>query len=337
MKTFPLRKFTSAPHKKQHGVALMIVIFIFALVSILSVGMYNRQSLFVQKAGNVLANTQAYQYAVASEVYGRRLLKADWDEERDDPDFIDDSMLLQNSLIIPVEEAFLEAQVNDLQGKLNINDLVKVDAKTVNTVVKDRFTRLFSRLAIASIKVEALIDWMDTDQTPVSFDGAEDGEYLSLEPSYRNAGQPFQHLSELRLLPNITLEDYQKLLPHVNVLPQGFVNVNVNTATAEVLQSLTKTMTDQQAESLVEERDKEAWKTLANFKSDPVVSASNLVDENLGVTSDFFEIATKITLSDRVVRLISIVYRKFDDGVMTVISRDQGQKYLITKEKVAAP
>ena len=73
--------------RKQNGVALMIVILVFALVSILAVGMYNRQSLFVQRSANQLAQAQAYQYALASEIYGRRLLKADWDDDKEKNEF----------------------------------------------------------------------------------------------------------------------------------------------------------------------------------------------------------------------------------------------------------
>ena len=130
---------------------------------------------------------------------------------------------------------------------------------------------------------------------------------------------------------------YQNLLPHVSVLPQGYVSINVNTSSAEVLQSLSKQMTDQQAESLVEARNSKPWKKIETFKTDPIVQGSEMNFDQLGVKSDFFEIATKITLADRVVRLISVIYRNNEDGKMKVISRDQGQKYLITKEKIAPP
>jgi general secretion pathway protein K len=328
---------------KQQGVALMIVIFIFALVSILSVGMYSRQSIFVQTAGNLLAQSQAYQYAVASEVYARRLLKADWDEDKDKGEYVDDLKFVENSILLPVDDAFLEAQFNDVQGKLNINDLVTIDGLP-NAVMKERFKRLFSRLSIQTFKVEMLVDWIDEnqDQDPASFEGAEDSEYLSLDPPYRNAGQAFRHISELRLLPIFSSQDaqnakddYQKLLPHVTVLPKGFAALNVNTASAEVLQSLSDIMTDQQAETLIETRENQIWKDINEFKSDPQVQASQIDDTNLGVRSDFFEVATRITLSDRKVRLLSIIYRKNDDGAMQVLLRDQGLKYLITKEKLA--
>ncbi len=310
----------------------MLVIFVFALVSILSVGMYNRQHIFVQTAGNVMAQGQAYEYAIASEVYGRRLLKADWDEDKDKSEFVDDIEQINNSIFLPVEEAFLEAQFNDVQGKLNINDLVLLNGK-VNTIMKERFNRLFKRLSIQTIKVEAIIDWLDENQDPEGFEGMEDGEYLSLYPPSRNAGQSMKDISELRLLPNVSIEDFQKLLPHVTVLPQGRAPININTASEEVLQSLTETLSDQQAKTLIEQRKETPWKDLQSFESDPLISASGLKQDYLGVNSEFFEIATRISLSDRVVRLVSLIYRANNDGVMKIISRDQSQKYLITKEK----
>lgn len=326
------RAFSSP--SKQKGVALMLVIFVFALVSILAVGMYNRQHIFVQTAGNVMAQSQAYQYAVASEIYGKRLLKADWDEDKDKNEFVDDLEQVQNSILLPVEDAFLEAQFNDVQGKLNINDLIDLKGK-VNLEIKESFVRLFKRLAIETIKVETIIDWLDENQDPEGFEGMEDGEYLSLDPPYRNAGQSMRDITELRLLPNVSNEDFQKLLPHVTVLPQGRSPVNVNTASPEVLQSLTETMSDQQAKTLVEQREEKPWKDIESFKADPLVAASVLKTQYIGVNSEFFEIATRISLSDRVVRLVSLVYRAEKDGVMQVIRRDQSQKYLITKEKVS--
>ena len=318
--------------QRQQGVALMIVIFIFALVSILSVGMYNRQSLFVQTTANVLAQSQAYEYAIASEVYGRRLLKDYWDK-KDDESF-NESEMIKNSILLPVEEAFLEAQFNDLQGRLNLNDLVMLDG-SVNEVMVKRFTQLLDRLAIETIKVDVLLDWIDDNQEPSNIEGIEDGEYLSLDPPYRNAGQPFNHISELLLLPNIKQEDYQNLLPHVSVLPQGYVSLNVNTATKEVLQSLSENLNDAQVDQIITQRESDPWDSIENFQSDPLISGLDINIKYLGVNSEFFEIATLITLADRKARLVSVIYRNNEDGVMQVLFRDQGQKYLITKDKIA--
>jgi general secretion pathway protein K len=318
--------------QRQQGVALMIVLFIFALVSILSVGMYNRQSLFVQTTANILAQSQAYEYAIASEVYGRRLLKDYWDKKDDDS--FNESEMIKNSIMLPVEEAFLEAQFNDLQGRLNLNDLVLLNGN-VNDVIAKRFIRLLDRLAIESIKVDVLIDWIDDNQDPSNLEGVEDGEYLSFDPPYRNASQPFNHVSELLLLPNIKLGEYQALLPHVSVLPQGYASLNVNTASKEVLQSLSENLNDAQIDEIIDQRDKDPWDDINSFKSDPLLQGAAIDIKYLGVESSFFEIATLITFADRKARLVSVIYRNSKDGVMQVLFRDQGQKYLITKEKIA--
>ncbi len=331
-----MSKFTTTAQyklpKRQEGVALMIVIFIFALVSLLAVGMYNQQSIFIKQASNQLAQAQAYQYAVASEIYARRLLKDDWDYDKKEG-FIDDLEFVKSSLTRPFEEAVVSSQFNDVQGKLNLNDLVGLDGKP-NEIMQKRFKRLFDRLAIESIKLEQIIDWLDENQEPNNFEGAEDGDYLSLEPPYITAGQSMIDLSELRLLPNIDIEDYKKLLEHVTVLPHGRAPVNINTASAEVLQSLSETLSDQQAETLVEQRNETPWKDIDSFKSDPLLKDAKIDYAHMGVRSDFFEVATEITLADRKVRLVSLIYRENQDGTMLVMKRDQGKKYLITKEQI---
>lgn len=332
---------------RQRGVALMIVIFIFALVSILSVGIYNRQSLFVQLAGNMVAQSQAYEYAVASEIYGRRLLKFDWDDDKDTNKLFDDLEDIKGSIVIPVEEAFLEAQFNDVQGKLNINDLVLVASNSTsgdnsaggqpNPVMFDRFKRLFSSLSIDDAKVESLLDWIDSNQDPTDFAGAEDGEYLGLDQPYRTAGQPMTHVSELLLIQGMTQEDYEKLLPHVCALPQGQAPINLNTATNEVLMSLSNTLNKGLVERLIEARTKEPWTDINAFKNDPAMQGVQFDEKYLGVRSSFYEIATVITLGDHVERLVSLVYRNERDGKMQTLSRDQSQKYLITKQQVTIP
>jgi len=320
--------------KRQQGLALMIVIFVFALVSVLSVGMYNRQSLFVQTAGNIMAQSQAYEWALGTEIFGRRLLKDGWDEDKENGEFVDDLKEIESSLILPRDEALIEAQFNDLHGRLNLNDLVNLDG-TPNVLMGERFTRLLTRLDINSVKVEAIQDWIDENQQPIGMTGAEDGEYLVADPPYRNAGQPFTHVSELLLLPGVDRAEYDVLIPHISALPQGRVVINVNTATNEVLQSLTNpSLSDAMVDELASKRKEEPWKDINLFKSDPLLTGATLDTTNLAVYSEFFEIASRITLSDRVVRLVSVVFRSQSDGAMTVLSRNQGQKYLITKEQI---
>jgi len=85
---------------------------------------------------------------------------------------------------------------------------------------------------------------------------------------------------------------------------------------------------------LVSKRDEESWEEIGSFKSESVFSSAPIKLTNLDVYSEFFEIATRITLSDRVVRLASVIYRQKNDGAMQVLLREQGRKDLITKQQV---
>jgi general secretion pathway protein K len=319
--------------RKQSGVALMIVIMVFALVSILAVGIYKRQKLFIYSSSNFLASAQAYEYALGSETYARRLLKADWDEDKKDNKFIDDQEQVKSALLLPVDNAILEAQFNDVHGKLNLNDLVSVDG-VPNQLMQVRFKRLLDRLAIEQPKFERIQDWIDENQEATGIEGVEDGEYLGLNPPFRTGGQPFVHVSELLLIEGLTQDDYEAILPFISVLPQGRAHINVNTASAEIFQSLIEDLPDNQAQDLVAQAESKPWESVQEFKTDPLLKGAKIDFNYLDVYSNFFEVATRITLSERQVRLRSLLYRDKSDGSISLVQRDQGQKYLITKDQV---
>lgn len=318
---------------RQQGVALMLVILVFALVSILAAGIYKRQKLFIYTASSLVTNAQAYQYALGSEAYARRLLLEDWREDKEKNEFVDDQEQVENALFLPVDDALLEAQFNDLHGRINLNDLVYVDG-VPNTVMATRFKRLLDRLALDDVKFERIQDWIDENQEATGIEGVEDGEYLSLDPPYRTGGQVFSHTSELMLIEGVDREAYEALLPFVSALPQGIAHINVNTASAEVLQSLVENLPDNVAEELAKKARETPWKSIQEFAAEDQLKGLKLDQTYLDVSSDFYELATRVTLSDRKVRLRSILYRAKEDGSVILVQRDQGQKYLITKSGI---
>ncbi len=92
-----------------------------------------------------------------------------------------------------------------------------------------------------------LRDWIDEDGNPNSMNGAEDAEYLNLQPPYRAANQPFTVVSELLAIRGMTPQVYERLRPLVAVLPArkgqapAPTKINVNTAPLEVLRALSAT------------------------------------------------------------------------------------------------
>ncbi|GAB4240200.1 MAG: type II secretion system minor pseudopilin GspK [Deltaproteobacteria bacterium] len=97
------------------------------------------------------------------------------------------------------------------------------------------FQRLLDTLGIDRAVADAVVDWMDNDDTPRT-GGAESSYYLGLPYPYRAKNDRLDTVGELRLVRGVTREVYEKLLPFVTVHSSG--KVNLNTAPKEVLMSL---------------------------------------------------------------------------------------------------
>ncbi|MFW5824453.1 MAG: type II secretion system minor pseudopilin GspK [Marinobacter sp.] len=318
---------------RQRGMALIMVLLSMALIVMMAAGMMQQQNVRVFQAGHFLAQTQGYNVALGAEAFAKQVLFRDLKSDRENNELVDspDETWWQYAAVLPLDdEGVAEVQVDDLSGRINLNNLVSPNG-AIDQTTRDRLMRLLLVLGIEDVRVDALVDWVDADEEPVSAYGAEDGEYLMKDPSYRAANQPFASVSELRLIEGMTEEAYQQLRPHVAALPVSGTGINVNMASVPVIRSLHQDIGPAQAEAVVERREEERFLTPGDFTALPEFAGMGLRSDGLKVNSEFFEVVSRITLDDRVVSLVSTMYRS-NDGDLAVIHRDTGQKNRITKE-----
>lgn len=323
---------SSSPGSRQGGAALIMVLLAMALIVMLAAGMTKHQSIRVYKAGHFLAQSQGYSIALGAEAFAQQTLIQDYEQDKEDSLFVDspDEAWARYSAILPLDNGVVEVQIDDLGGRINLNDLITT-AGEVDQVTRNRLTRLLEVLAITSVNTDAMIDWIDSNDETISAYGAEDGLYLIQDPPYRAANQPFVSVTELRLLDGITEEDYQKLAPFVSASPVSGTGVNVNMAPRQVIQSLHPDVTEAQAESVVKQRQDERFENRQSFLALPEFSGLGLKAEGLTLRTHFFEVVSRITYDDREVNLVSTVYRS-PEGELSTVHRDSGQKNRITKE-----
>jgi general secretion pathway protein K len=110
------------------------------------------------------------------------------------------------------------------------------------------------------------VDWLDADGEPHSADGAEDGYYLAMVAPYLAANQPLTDVSELALVRGFDDQVRARLRPFVTALPR-YTQINVNTASAEVLAAAIDGMDLDAARTLVAQRDRAYFTTVADFAS----------------------------------------------------------------------
>ncbi|OEY68093.1 general secretion pathway protein GspK [Marinobacter sp. X15-166B] len=316
-----------------------MVLLAMALVVMLVSGMTQQQSVRVFRTGHYLAQQQALSIALGSEAFAQQVLIKDLEQDKEDGTLVDspDEFWNQYAAVLPVDDrGVVEVQIDDLGGRINLNNLVNATTEA-QQLTRKRVARLLELLDISSVHVEALIDWVDADDQTINAYGAEDGVYLQQDPPYRAANQPFVNVSELRLIDGMTEDAYQRLLPHVTVVPVSGLGINVNMASGPVLQALDERLTAQQAAAILAKRKEGRFESLVDFLALPEFAGLGMTAAGLSLQTYFFEVVSQITYDDRTTSLVSLMFRNPEENEVLTVQRDSGQKNRITKQPFAVP
>ena len=299
---------------RQLGVALVTELMVVSLATVAAVALAASFQVDLRRTGNLLNGEQAYAYAMAAESWAYVILRRDRADNKHDSLDEDWATALPP---ISVQGGYVIGRVEDLQGRFNVNNLADAaDAKQL-----DYYKRLLEVLDLEPALAPALQDWIDPDINATFPDGAEDDEYLRADVPYRTANRPLVDASELRLVKGYTPEVLAVLEPHITVLPDPTV-ININTATAEVLQALHGDLDEGDVQQLIEARDEELegepFTTTEAFLAHEAFAGLEL-DVTVGVGSDWFNVQTDVSVGRGQARLESRMVRT--DKSLQVVSR----------------
>lgn len=237
--------------KRQQGIAVITAMLIVALGTITVVAIAARQQFDMQREQNEGLIQMARDFSISGERFAVAMLYRDRKEGlRNNSDSLDDDWA-QTIPPVPIDNASIKGCIVDMQGRFNLNNLINEEGNLVDQYV-EQLKSLLSELNIDQAKAEAIADWVDKDVNATVPDGAEDDYYTGLNPAYRAANQPFYSVSELLLVKGFSANveeekaDFDLLVPHLAALPHDgrATPVNVNTATPEVLASLSPFLKD---------------------------------------------------------------------------------------------
>ncbi len=308
----------------QRGVALITVLLVVAIAMVVTAGMIARQQLSIESSSQQLNARQAWHYALGGELLAKAILSRDLRQPGSNPrQSVDHPQEAWARQLPPfeIDQGSVSVQIEDLSGRFNLNSLLRNGQP--DPLAMQRFQRLLLRLNIDPALAERLLDWLDENQQSASAGGAEDSEYLLLQPAYRAANRPLQEVSELRLLLDLDATQFQRLQPHVSALPAETA-LNVNTASALVLSTLADNLTPEAAQALVLARGAEGFRSLAAFTAQPALAGMGELGDQLTVGSQYFLARSEVRLGERR-RLLTSLLRREPDGRVLVLQRDLGQ------------
>ena len=314
------KKAHSTGARHQQGVAIITALLIVTIATTVSITISTRLQLDVRRTGNLIAQDQAQFYLLAAEEWSQRILRQD--KQDSTADSLDEAWAIELPPL-PVDGGSIQGRLTDLHACLNINTLVAGNA--IDATSKDRLSQLFSRLGVTGNPTQAIADWIDSDQETSNPNGAEDGYYLNLETPYRTANTPLHSVSELRLVKGFEdSKTYQLVEPYLCafILNDGNISINVNTASAEVLQSLSAEMTESMADEIIERRNEDPFTSIKEFTSFGNLGTIIKNTEKLSTSSEYFLLRSQAIIGQANKVMYSVIYRE-ESGNTTIISRTQ--------------
>lgn len=204
-------------------------------------------------------------------------------------------------------QAFLSGRISDLQGRLNVYNLV--EETHVSEPDLQAFARLFQLLGLPASELTQL-----ATQLRLARDTRDE-----LGPDALVALSP-QRLDQLVWL-GLSPASLARLRPYVTLLPVR-TTVNLNTASAQVLYASIESLDLGQAQRLVNARQLSHFRSLSDAARVLNLAPGQLVEARHGVSSRHFEVWGRLRLDQATVEETSVLRR---DGLnVTVLWRERG-------------
>ena len=188
------------------------------------------------------------------------------------------------------QQVLLSGQVSDLQGRLNVTNLLQgeqLDSKTV-------------------LAFERLFDVMDVPPTQLSL--LTQGLVAAQKQNSNSPLMP-QYVSQLSWL-GLSPKALQILSPHITLLPTR-TPINLNTASAHVLYASVPGLSLPDAQRLVQQRERQHWATLDAFQK--ALGRSVSLEGTHSVNTRYFEVMGRLRMPQTVLQERSLVQRDGSD------------------------
>lgn len=163
------------------------------------------------------------------------------------------------SYMVTIEDEGSKIDLNDLNSpsetlrEITKKQLLNIFAQKINE--DEAFARKYSNFRFEEL-INSIADWMSSKAQSLN-GGDKRAQYADLnsdsQSDYFPPNRGFRTLGELHLIPEMTDEFYEILLPRVTIY--GMKGINPNLATKEVLLSLDPAMTEEAVTEIIKRRN----------------------------------------------------------------------------------
>jgi general secretion pathway protein K len=292
----------------QRGIALLTAVILVAIAAVLATAIAFASAMSARRASTVFGADQSLLAAEGAEAMAAYLLTQTGTNHTEDA--LNQPWAQSYGPLQLLPGVMLEyAQLEDQQGKFNINDLASNGA--TNEAAVTQFQQLLTLVGLETKWASLIADWIDADNEPNFPDGAEDSVYLTQIPPYRPPNLPVTSISELLSLPGFGRDRYNRLLPYIAALPGG-TSINTCTAAGVVLDALSNKVeySNTSPQQLLARRQAEGcFPTPAVFQASLTDQAKTGSGVGVVSTSQYFRLRSVITIGTARFSLYSLFDR----------------------------
>ena len=279
---------------KQKGVALIGVLIIVALITASYSLLLNKQSELFETTKLSIEQNQVFNYFYFAQSFAKSKLLENSNDKKNKYDGLDEDWATEVYLKIP--GGYMSGQVVDRSIKLNINDILVIKDNQIKISTSENsacLLRMMHKLNIESID-GFIVDYLSQQESP----------------------SKFKHLSDLRKVPGITPEIYQKLEPFLYANQVDFnLKININTAPKEIITCLHDDIDNFVFESI---RDNRPIKTIsklseilqANLTNVSAAKIKKQIMPLININSTYFELKVEIKVGDSLFKATSLLIDK---------------------------
>lgn len=275
---------------RQSGMAVIIAILLVALAASTAAFMLSQHNLWARQVGGLAARSQADAVARAGIEWVRRALVEQ--PPLASPEELH-GLVAAASRALSIAGVTLEITQTDAQARFNVNNLVRDSSASAADVLA--FQRLLGAANLSPDLASAIVDAIDGNSETTLPGGAEDLDYLSLDPPRLAGNRPMLDAAQIARVPGFTPDAASRLLPFLTALPEA-TSINVNSAAAEAFMLLLPGLDYDAARRFATARDDLPFKDIGAFRArlpDGVVPAPGLA---IGVTTRYVLVVSRARL-----------------------------------------
>lgn len=291
-----------SPKKSERGVALLMALFVMALIVGFSTALFVQMNRDVARTDLWLRSSEAQLLAQGSVAWAQEQLRNNFEKQ------VAGRAVDSIPIRAPVanEQGFkIESAIYDLQAGFNLNELADMNRQAA-------FFRLLKARAPKQSQLNFPLIIKDTaywiNPSDIS-DSETELFYQKKANPYRVAHTPFLHYSEWRLVRGVTPELMRNLKMDLTVLPQD-VPMNVQTASAGALMTLNSDLTLAQAQQLISIRQAKMWTKKEDFQTIPLLVQFPFADNQYTFVSQFFLLVTQISIGKQSMVFYTVLKRQ---------------------------